>query len=613
MSFLRSCLADPRRLVLLLVGATLLTILGCKVSLIQRYGSDLPFWDQWDAEGDLLYAKLQRGDLTAADLVAPHNEHRIFFTRVLALGLFKANGHWDARLQTLANTLIHLAGIGVFLLTLGPRLDRRAFAGFCVAAAFSFGLPFTAENTISGFQSQFYFLLLFTLLYLAGALLHPFGSRRWLFGHVAGACGLLSMGSGFLAPSAVLAGLAVRWLSARRLDRGGLATGAGAVILVVCGLLLMAPNPAHDALKAQGVGEFVSALSTIIAWPSPWVPAGIVGVALPWIVYLARLLRTRDWGELDLFVLALGGWCILQAAAVAYSRANGMVLSPRYLDIFVFGVVTTLLVWLRLLQQSSGPRRSLGIGFVGWIGLIVAGYQHQTTEIHRHYLDPLTTIASRRVDHVRELVASGASRFGDVTPYVDIPYPNPERLALLLGREDIRRILPFSVRRPADLKNEHGGTGFSTGMMPPDQDTPPTGVSVWHNYGPLQRNTSFESPLLPPPSARFLRFLVQGELDGRKGRLVLRTRSGEQAVTPEGTGKRWRSVVVDAPREAYQIVAEAAPGARFAFSSPVELPFGSWLSRHLVKGGLVAAWVGAMFLLVLVLASGLATRTRELE
>jgi hypothetical protein len=37
----------------LFIGASLI-ILGSKLALIHYYGSDLPYWDQWDAEPQLL-------------------------------------------------------------------------------------------------------------------------------------------------------------------------------------------------------------------------------------------------------------------------------------------------------------------------------------------------------------------------------------------------------------------------------------------------------------------------------------------------------------------------------------------------------------------------------
>src|SRR5580700_6563800 len=75
-------------------------VLGGKFLVIDRYGSDLPFWDQWDGEGDFLIHRFAENRLTFHQLFAGHNEHRIFFTRILVLGLYLANDRqWDAKLE----------------------------------------------------------------------------------------------------------------------------------------------------------------------------------------------------------------------------------------------------------------------------------------------------------------------------------------------------------------------------------------------------------------------------------------------------------------------------------------------------------------------------------
>jgi hypothetical protein len=47
--------------------------------------------------------------LSAEHLLQPHNEHRIFTGRVVALALFAANGAWDPILETIVNAAIHVA------------------------------------------------------------------------------------------------------------------------------------------------------------------------------------------------------------------------------------------------------------------------------------------------------------------------------------------------------------------------------------------------------------------------------------------------------------------------------------------------------------------------
>ena len=60
--------------------------LGAKLWLILRFGTPLPFWDQWE-EARVVYLPYFEGKLSLAGLFSAHNEHRIFFTRIYGLGL----------------------------------------------------------------------------------------------------------------------------------------------------------------------------------------------------------------------------------------------------------------------------------------------------------------------------------------------------------------------------------------------------------------------------------------------------------------------------------------------------------------------------------------------
>ncbi len=67
--------------------------------LIYRYGVDTPWLDEWDSTR-LLLEKMQAGTLGLADFFAFHNEHRIFFPRLLTFGLAKLT-HWNVRVELL--------------------------------------------------------------------------------------------------------------------------------------------------------------------------------------------------------------------------------------------------------------------------------------------------------------------------------------------------------------------------------------------------------------------------------------------------------------------------------------------------------------------------------
>ena len=85
---------------LLSAVALALLVVGARWWLIGNYSSDVPWLDQWDAEAQGLYQP------THVAWFAPHNEHRIFFTRLLALGLLRANGQWPGE----SSPLQHIAG-----------------------------------------------------------------------------------------------------------------------------------------------------------------------------------------------------------------------------------------------------------------------------------------------------------------------------------------------------------------------------------------------------------------------------------------------------------------------------------------------------------------------
>jgi len=162
----------PSILRALLLVATLTAILGAKFVLIDRFGSDLPYWDQWDGEGDAIYRPYLEGTLKVSNSFRPHNEHRIVPTLLLALGLFELNDRqWDGRLQMTVNTFLHGAAALLLVSWAWRWFSLRWVALFAGLVVVFFSTAVSWENTLSGFQSQFYFLLLFSLLHLAATLL----------------------------------------------------------------------------------------------------------------------------------------------------------------------------------------------------------------------------------------------------------------------------------------------------------------------------------------------------------------------------------------------------------------------------------------------------------
>ena len=176
--------------------------MGMKLAMMQRCVNPLPYFDQWEAEGLAIYVPYYENALTFADLFHPQNEHRIFLTHVYDLALLLLNRQWDSQLQMVGNAAIHSATIAAFGCLMAFLMGRRYWIFIWVPMALAVTASFTWENALCGFQSQFYFLLLFSLLtiWLLG---YEAWTKPWKWGLLAGIMTLLTMASGLLAAAAV--------------------------------------------------------------------------------------------------------------------------------------------------------------------------------------------------------------------------------------------------------------------------------------------------------------------------------------------------------------------------------------------------------------------------
>ena len=161
------------------IAALVLVVLGTKLIFIQTFGSAVPYWDQWDAEADHLYKAYLNSSLSLATLIASHNEHRILATRIYSLALFELDGGWDPILQMIANAALHMGVIVLLVITFQRVLRWVSFLPFLLFSILVFALPIGWVNLLFGFQSPFYFLLMFSLVALRGFATSAALSFRW--------------------------------------------------------------------------------------------------------------------------------------------------------------------------------------------------------------------------------------------------------------------------------------------------------------------------------------------------------------------------------------------------------------------------------------------------
>jgi hypothetical protein len=435
----------------LALGSLVLSVLGVRLWEISRYGSDLPFWDQWYAEAKDIFQRHFAGTLTIGHWFAPHNEHRIPFTRLIAFGLMRADGQWDARVQMVLNAFlcaIVVAGLWVAIMK-GVRRGPLLLGTLLLAVVFS--LPYGWENTLVGFQSQFYMLNGFSLAAIYLLTTERALSGRWFLGLLAAASALLCLGSGLFAPLAVLVFQALRLMRDRRdwrrASREMAPAFATCIPLVAIGAMLTVQVEQHAKLRAQSAWEFAYALGRYLAWPWVMRPAWALFTWLPIVALSVAYVRgrARD-GSRERLALGMGAWAFLQAVALAFARVGGFG-SSRYGDVLVFGLIANAIAFTTWIGWSTWWKRAAAAGFAAWLAvsgraLIALSFAGDVSwRAYEYAIQRGRVAAFVDTGDVRYL----SSTQGAPTTVIEIPCWEAGPLVRLLADRDIRNILPGSV------------------------------------------------------------------------------------------------------------------------------------------------------------------------
>ncbi|MEM6499284.1 MAG: hypothetical protein AAF709_21485 [Pseudomonadota bacterium] len=441
---------SPRKFHVMLCGLAL--VFAAKIVCIALFAGWAPYWDQWGAEGLYLYKPYLEGTLSFDDFTRAHNEHRIMIPRLLDILVLELRGAWDTKLQMIVNSALCVLALGVLCYMLLSRLehgDSLVFISFVTVFA---AIPYSWENTLSGFQSQFHFVLLFSLLAIWSVGSSRVGSRFWLFGFACAWCAVFSSGSGSLTHVllAVLSGL--QYIFSNRRGWRELLGIAAFVASFIGSLALIVHVPGHDVLKAQGAAQFVHALVWAQSWPLSgssalsWfvgAPAALV-LSAPVVLIALTVLRDRptrgDWRWL---VVGLAGWGALQVMSLAYGRALSPV-APRYLDTIAINVIVGAAAVLWLIRNNPKRTGVVALGLV-WFAVVIVGVGGQM----RLAVDGAISrggIVATHERNVRDYVVTGNVNALAVPkgadPHNHIPFPSPQFLKARLDDPTIRSILP---------------------------------------------------------------------------------------------------------------------------------------------------------------------------
>ncbi|MGD1278333.1 MAG: hypothetical protein ABR964_14065 [Tepidisphaeraceae bacterium] len=361
--------------------------------LILRYGVDMPFWDEWDPGLAGMYIKAHQHQLTLADLLAQHNEHRVLIPRLLYLLLNTAT-HWnDVGDLVFAWGIVCCTSLCVLWLihkTAGQTDDqapslsggfafrdgRTIFLWFlCNLLIFS---PDQSENWLwgIGLANQVPTLLLFLALVIACSSL-PMGWKLGICTVVAVAA-IYSSGNGILCGPLVALVLAGSSRQLLKTHRWTMATCL-AVFLAAIGLYFIHyTEPTHAGAHNMSSDPTAIFLYTLVFVGGPLctgtqyppVPAGItIGSALLFLLaamagycLYARRTGRRELADRMIVWLAVAGYGLLSGFIASFFRAGigtQQALSSRYVSYALY-VPLALVMLLPAVFADLSRRQALG-------------------------------------------------------------------------------------------------------------------------------------------------------------------------------------------------------------------------------------------------------------
>jgi len=431
-----------------------LVVAACHSIWVSLYGADLPFWDQWVQVISQL-APLKNGTWQYSEYWAPHNEHRVLFTRLISMALFEMNGGiWSNLVEAYFNTVIYGGTLALFYVLACRNADRATHLTLLFAVLILGAIPYDWENTLVGFQNQFYLLIASAIALVSVASYRkPGWSTFGLLVVLAIAC-LFTMASGLLSAAAVCVVIVLRaWRSP--LPKAFVVSVVLAMMLVLLGGLLSLPEaPGNDPYKAHGIFDHVHAIAMVLTWPLiPTKPKYFLLPLLTWApcaLWLIRFLRTRIASDREIFFMGVIAWVLLQAVAIAHARGHDITSVPsRYSNIPTLGLLANLGLALGFVSDRRAIRsvRYLGTAAIGLAILVIAHVFVLRTPDDMDSMQQRHDFNRMETFYTRSYLTSRDPSFLHHSS-LSIPFPDAALLKTYLDSPVVDSLLPPTLQPP---------------------------------------------------------------------------------------------------------------------------------------------------------------------
>jgi hypothetical protein len=301
----------------------------------------------------------------------------------------------------------------------------------------------------------------------------------------------------------------------------------------------------------------------------------------------AAMMRRGNADRNAIAALVIGAWTATQIASISYGRGHELNhVASRYTDMLAMTVLVNTFFCLRLLRSLRVPAQARTRVLLAsiWLTAITSGYALQGAVGFKSMQD-FTGSRQMQSENVRTYVlGSNKSILNTALPW-NLPYPDKQRLKMMLDNKTIREMLPAGARAPIPLGAFDGG--FNANAIP-GTVAKPQGPAAYGSFALWQGNDNTAQMSAKGLRSRYpyLLFSVAGDL-GREGTaLELTTADGTslRTLAPRWpANESWKEIIVATPTGDFGVQARDESHEHwFAFTPPLEVGrLSAWTHRLL--------------------------------
>jgi hypothetical protein len=256
----------------------------------------------------------------------------------------------------IVNALLSTTIAIILIAILKNKLEPTVQNWLLVSVILLWSLPYGWENILVACSNNHSLMILFSVISAWGLLLHDNFSWKWWLGAICALAAYFNVASGFFISVVII----ILKLYLIAIDKGNrrshLPTLLICALITMISVMLLVKVPGNAVLKAHSVTDFLLAFGKSLAWPWVIYPWLSLILYLPFLALVLRIVWLRRYpSPAEIFILALGGWVILQAASMGYARgAGGSPPASRYMDSLAFGIVVNLFAFYFITQPWYG-------------------------------------------------------------------------------------------------------------------------------------------------------------------------------------------------------------------------------------------------------------------